>query len=81
MQKAILEERQKRMKAHYTGQHYDRVDRSMTLEEMTGVPIIKPMELLAPRGRMRPRPRGMSVAAVNQQPLKGTPGAAGAPIG
>ena len=82
MQKVISAEEQKAIDSQkLSGFNYDAVKRNMTMQEIANIPVVKASELLAPRGRMRPRPRGMSVAAVNQQPLKGTPGAVGAPVG
>lgn len=70
MQKAILREREKvREAARLSGGGYDGIKRVLGYEDLAGLPVVKPYELMAPRGRMPQRThRGMSVAAVNQVP-------------
>ncbi len=62
----------KSSQGRHTAGGYDRVRRRITLEEMSNIPIISPREMVAPIGRLIPRPRRMSVAQVNQ-PYIGRP--------
>jgi len=53
---------------HHTCGGYDRSARGGAVasdKQMAGVPIVKPRELIAPRGRLVPRPKFMRAADVN----------------
>jgi len=47
---------------------YDRMNRLLTYEELAALPVVKPRELVAPRGKRVIRPQIISVAATNYVP-------------
>lgn len=46
----------------------NKINQVRTMKDIAGIPVVKPYDLIAPRGRMRPSHRGMSAATINYIP-------------